>query len=191
MNNNLFDVLSVVFWSITYILIIVSGIMSKDERKMAIPYIAIVQNISWELCAVIRFNAFWMHMAWFVLDFIIAIIGFWYLSKKNRSIYLFFILFDYLMFTLLFDIPQGMMLSSFVIDLIMAISFLVERKKLSKKLNVPIAIAKLFGDLSAGLYYMQFNCLIVLITICVLVCNFAYMHFCIKEKEENKYARID
>ena len=49
------------------------------------------------------------------------------------------------------------MISGFAIDLIMAVMFLVDRKRLPPELKVPIALFKLIGDLCGGIYYGR-NC---------------------------------
>ena len=77
--------------------------------------------------------------------------------------------------------PAGMLISVFVIDLIMAINFLIQRKKLSPKMKTPIAITKLLGDTFAGLYYAPQSNLIGIIACVVFMCNICYLYLCLEE----------
>ena len=71
-----FDVLQAIFWSITYVLLIVYSIKNK---KHGISLVSIVLNISWETIALLydivnQFSS-WIHIFWFSLDLVILFFG--------------------------------------------------------------------------------------------------------------------
>lgn len=74
-----------------------------------------------------------------------------------------------------------MLISVFVIDVIMAIAYVLEFNKMTPTLKIPIAITKLFGDLFAGLYYGISRPLIGVFAIIVLIFNFIYLVLSLKE----------
>ena len=75
----------------------------------------------------------------------------------------------------IFSIDRGLFVSSFVIDLIMAIVYLLQRNKMSPHLKISISITKLLGDLFAGLYYFKGAKLVAIIAVIVFVCNVIYL----------------
>lgn len=81
-----------------------------------------------------------------------------------------------------------MLYSVFAIDLIMAIWFLVDRKTLSSKLKVPIAVTKLLGDMCAGFYYSEQSTLAGVIAVIVFVCNMYYLYLCLEERDASQKA---
>jgi len=81
----------------------------------------------------------------------------------------------------IFTIQSGMLISAFVIDLIMAVCYLVDRKKLSSKLKIPIAFTRLLGDLFAGVFYAPESIFIVIVAVIVFFCNLSYLYLCIEE----------
>ena len=74
-----------------------------------------------------------------------------------------------------------MLISVFVIDVIMAIAYVIEFNRMSPILKIPIAITKLFGDLFAGLYYGIDRPIIGIMAIAVLILNFIYLIMSLKE----------
>lgn len=68
-----------------------------------------------------------------------------------------------------------MLVSSFVIDLIMAIDFIVENNLVSKKGSVVIAITKLIGDACAGIYYCRNGIFIFILSVLVFMINLFYL----------------
>ena len=82
----------------------------------------------------------------------------------------------------------------FVIDLIMAIVFLVQIKQISPYLKIPVAATKLIGDLFAGLFYFKVLKLVAVIAVIVFLCNLAYLVLCIieyKTTDKKVYYRIE
>ncbi|MBQ9931100.1 MAG: hypothetical protein IJO79_01990 [Firmicutes bacterium] len=178
----MFDTLQIIFWSITYILVIVAGTQSWNLRKVSMPYVAGVLNFAWEICALYTSGGFWGHILWLGLDLVIVFFGFQFVStKKQKTLYLAAIAIATISLFIIFRHPEGMLVSVFVIDLIMAIYFLIDRKKLSPKLKVLIAVTKLLGDLFAGLYYGPLSDFIAVTATIVLLCNGYYLYLCIME----------
>jgi len=178
------DTLQIVFWSITYVLIIIAGSQSKILRKVSMPYIAGILNFSWEIRALYNSNGFWGHIMWLTLDLAIVYFSFKYIpTNKGQYIYTLSIIISTFLLLYIFTLSNGMLFSVFIIDFIMAICFLVDRKKLSPKLKVPIAVTKLIGDTFAGLYYAPQSIFIAGLAGLVLFCNMAYLYLCIWENE--------
>ncbi len=80
------DILTVVFWSIAYLMIIYAGFRSIAIKKVSMPYIAGVTNIAWEICALYWTSGFWGYWLWVITDLFIVFLDlfFWIrLSKKS------------------------------------------------------------------------------------------------------------
>ena len=179
------DILQVIFWSITYILINIAGYQNRDAKKTSIPYLAAAQNFSWEAVALIRSGGFWGHAVWLLLDAGILFFGFRFLhSLKKRCFFLAAILSLFLLFAGVFRLENGMLYSSFVIDFLMAVYYLIDRKKLSPKLKLPIAFTKLLGDTFAGLYYWRQSPFVAILAGLVLLCNLYYLYLCLEERDD-------
>lgn len=87
------DSLQIIFWSITYVLIIISSQRDRFEKLISIPYAAGILNFGWELCALQQSQGFWGHVLWLGLDAVIFAIGFFSLqSRKRKGIYRAYIL---------------------------------------------------------------------------------------------------
>lgn len=185
------DVVQILMWSVTYVLVIVSGIQNREEKKVAMPYFAGILNFAWEACALQQYQGFWGHIFWLGLDMGIVYFGFSYLpSLKCKALYAGAIYVAILALSYLFALPNGMLISVFVIDLILALNYLTARKKLSDKQKLPIAVTKLLGDLFAGIYYAPKLPAVAVMTILVLICNLLYVYLCYQEKmmKEKKIA---
>jgi len=179
------DDLQFVFWSIAYILIILSQLLDRKKKLLAIPLIAVVGNFSWELGAALTVG-YWTHVVWAALDVGILVFALrgtpkWY-SRIAAVVATACLTAVYLW---LFTVENGMLYSVFAVDLLMAVCFLVYRKQLSAKLAIPIALAKLLGDLCAGIYYGESNALIAVIASAVLLCNIMDLFLCIERRNVN------
>lgn len=177
------DTIQIVFWSITYILIIIAGFQSSEIKKVSMPYIAGILNFGWEACALQYSKGLWGHMLWLSLDMVIVYYGFRYLlTLKSKMLYVGSIYLLILVLSYVFTLADGMLISVFVIDVIMALLFLLNRKKLSHKMKVPIAVTKLLGDAFAGLHYASELPIIRIMAVFVLLCNLIYLYLCIRER---------
>lgn len=179
------DHFQAIFWSLTYILLIIHSLHYKDH---GIPLSAIVLNFAWETVALqnsIQSNHFsdslLIHIAWFFLDLIMVILFLSYETKisENKSrkiIFLFAYIISTICFVFLFN-RRYMLLSSFLIDLFMAIAFLLYLLFKYPNRNLLIYLvgfSKLLGDLCAWYYYRN-NPFIHEIGTGVLICNLLYI----------------
>ena len=64
-----FDFLQVLFWSITYVLVIIFNFRYKIA---GLPIIAMTTNFAWETIALTHYGRA-AHIVWFTLDFLIVI----------------------------------------------------------------------------------------------------------------------
>ena len=184
------DILTIVFWSLTYVLIVIAGFKSRNVKKVSMPYIAGVLNFSWEICALIVFRGNWGHVLWLLLDCVIVYFGFSYLGKvKQRLLYIISIVVITIVLFHIFKLPDGALISVFIIDLIMAIDFIVQSKALSSQFKVPIAITKLIGDLFAGIMCATSSILIAILAVLVFLCNLFYLCYCFEEQSKNMKAQ--
>lgn len=180
----MFDALSVIFWGITYILIVVFSIKNRTSKIRSISLLPPILNFSWELNALIVSQGFWGHIVWLGLDVLVVIACVAFINGlKKQLLYLAALPLGALLFYLLFRVDMGMLMSSFVIDLIMAVCFFVERKKLLRDGKIIIAITKLLGDLAAVIHYAPYSIIILIIGICVFVLNTAYLIYAIADRK--------
>lgn len=182
----LFDVLAGLFWSLTYILSIVYSIKYKAN---GIPIFCICSNFGWETIALIQSIFVWksfspavmVHIAWFILDAVIVMLYLLYESKWNenfgkKTAFVLYYAFTLILFTVAFN-NGGMLLSSFIIDLIMAVVFIFfafRKEMIFSLLSITIGITKLIGDAFAWLCY-KFDSTVNLIGIMALIFNSAYI----------------
>lgn len=187
----MFDALSVVFWGITYILIVVYSIKNRKSKIRAISLLPPILNFSWELNALIVSQGFWGHIVWLTLDvFVVIACAAFIKGTKKQLLYMAALVPGALLFHVLFRINMGMLMSSFVIDLIMAVCFFVEKKKLLKDGMILIGITKLLGDLSAVIHYAPYSVIILIIGIIVFILNVAYLVYAIAERMRERKAAI-
>lgn len=182
----MFDILAGVFWSVTYLLAIVYAAKYKTH---AIPIFCICSNFGWETVALIQSLFFvtvfspavLVHIAWFSLDAVIIVMFLFHESKWHEKIgikigVIFYYIVTLIVFAVLFK-TNGMLLSSFVIDLIMAVAFLFfayRKDMIFSPLSITIGITKFIGDLCAWIYY-KYDPVVNVIGIIVLICNLAYI----------------
>lgn len=180
MAPTLFEILTVVFWSIAYVLIIMAGFFSLKSKQISMPYLPGVVNIAWELCAFIK-SGFYGHLIWLALDVIIVIFGILFLADKKRiAIYIASILVSCLAFSYIFSLFRGMYYSVYIISLLIAIVYLIDIRKISPAFKTSIAVTKLLGDIFAMLTIEKEPWLLG-IMIAVLLCNLVYLILCLKE----------
>ena len=138
-----FDVLQGLFWSVTYILIIVYNVKNRSTN---IPPIAIFINFAWEINALLQDitvegTASFIHIAWCGLD--AAIVGSYLLLCKPvyfKKIFLMPIfLLGLLSFMVAFRHSNGMLITSFFIDFTMEMEYLLYSfSSRSKQMKVDI-----------------------------------------------------
>lgn len=177
------DILTVIFWTITYLFIVYAGFRSHSIKRVSMPYIAGILNIAWEICALYWISGFWGYILWLAIDLFIVYFGIRFLDSKIKKIaYIASIVFCTIGLFIIFNkFENGFVYSVYIIDLIMAICYLVERKRMSPMLKIPIAITKLLGDFFAGFVFKYYTFTVV-IAVLVFVCNLVYLCLCINEK---------
>jgi len=180
----MFDIVQIICWSITYVLIIIAGIMGFRDKKVSMPYVAGILNFSWEICAFWGSGGFWGHSLWLFLDVGIVILSVRCIKEnKGKLLYAVAVLVSFVVLKFVFSMQSGMLFSVFVIDLIMAVFFLIEREKLSGRIKIPIAFMKLLGDIFAGVYYAPQSKFVAVLALLVFFCNTSYLYLCIGEIE--------
>lgn len=177
------DYLTVGFWSVTYLLIVFAGYRSRADKQVSMPYIAGVLNFAWEICSMYWKPGFWGYILWFAIDITIVWFGFCFLdSARKRFCYIASIVFSTLALLLILQQSNsGFIYSVYIIDLLMAICYLAERKKLSPTLQITIGFTRLLGDFFAGFVFCRYTFTVV-IAIAVLICNCVYVYLCIRDK---------
>lgn len=79
-------------------------------------------------------------------------------------------------------LPGGMLLSSYVIDLVIAVEYVARIRHISPPGKLPIAIFKLLGDLFAWLFYCKQSIFVGIVGAVVLLLNLFYLAYCMEER---------
>lgn len=182
--DGLWGLLTVIFWSITYILIVIAGFLSQREEKVSMPYVAGVLNVAWEVAAMIYTKGNPGFIAWFFIDIFIVLWGVLFLpSAKKRILYGVSILVMIVLYLLSFNLfSPAFLFTVYLIDIIMEVEFIFKRARLSKKFKISIAVAKLLGDVFAGLTFGHLSVYIIIAALISFICNAVYLIMCIKER---------
>ena len=171
------------FWSLTYLLIIFNSIKYRTEKMVYMPLIAGALNFGWEINAIIESSGYWGHIIWLALDVVILTYNL-YILKNNvqRIIYFAIIVLCIFMLYGVFSIRafDGMLLSSFIIDIIMAIEYVAAVKRISPHTRTLIGLFRLLGDGFAWIANMRLSKAVLMIGIAVLVINMIYLCCCLE-----------
>lgn len=179
----MFDKLQVAVWSLTYLTITIFSIIYRQERKPFFPLIPGAVTIAWELLALIHSSGFIGHIFWFSLDIVILLYNVWILGNwKRRGRYFLVICASVviLYFVFSFKAFNGMLISSFVDDFLIAIIYLTEIKHISSHGRLLIGVMRLIGDFFAWLAYMQTSVFILIIGVLVFLTNILYCSYCLE-----------
>jgi len=181
--EGVWGILTLLFWSIAYILIVIAGFFSRKVRKVSMPYIASVLNAAWEIAATIYTHGNPGFIIWFIIDVFILFWGFIFSpSVKKKIIYCASVLLSTCILLVAFEkSTTAFLFTVYLIDVIMAFEFLVKRTKLSSKFKIAIAVTKLLGDLFAGLTFSYMYDFVIVFATVSFVCNCIYLIACIKE----------
>ena len=131
---NIFDSLQTLLWTATYVVIVYNGIKYRKERTIMMPLLPGALNYAWEFNALIVSKGMWGHILWLGLDTIIVLINLGNIRKnENKILYLVGIVASTIVLCYAFRLQNvsGMLISAYVIDLLLAISFLVCVRKIS------------------------------------------------------------
>lgn len=180
-----FDHLQLIFWSITYILLILYAIRFRIHGS---PLPATLLSLAWETVALANsvlsgvFSwALMGHLAWFSLDLVLVCLYLFHetnISEKRKEKLCF--LGGYLVLTAvmipLFE-DGYMLISSFIIDIAVALFYLhyaLFKHRNKSMLLFLIGNCRLLGDAFAWLFYRNYP-YIEPIGISVLICNILYL----------------
>lgn len=177
------EMLTGLFWALTYFLICISGFLSIKIKKPAMPYVAGVLNYAWEVNALVVMHGLWVYTLWFGLDLFVVIFGIYFLdSIKKKGIYLVSIIISTIFLKIIFSFEHGMVFTVFLIDLIMAASYLVRFKSLSPYLKKEIAISRFLGDFFAGFAGIRYSPYYAIFFVIICILNGIYIRKCFLEK---------
>ena len=182
------DVLQSVFWSLAYISIIVCGFRYRKEKLAFMPHIAGALNFAWEFHAFLGSGGYWVHTLWLLLDTLILAYNLYILENvRRRVLYSLAVLSFTAVMPAVIALPNGMLVSSFIIDIEMAAVYLLvlwkDRPKTSQRhdyiyIYIFIAVFRLLGDLFAWLAYMRYSTAVLMIGAAVLCVNIFYLCSC-------------
>lgn len=184
--TSIFDTLQVAFWSLTYITIIACGVKHPEEHKPMMPYIAGGLNLSWELNALLLYHHY-AHIIWSGLDVVIFVLNCRNLKLSGNCRQYIYILYVFATETTIYGmlkLPGGMLLSSYVIDLVIAVEYVARIRHISPHGKLPIAIFKLLGDLFAWLFYCKQSIFVGIIGAAVFLLNLFYLAYCMEERSQ-------
>lgn len=180
----MFDILQIVFWTITYLLIIFYGIKYRQSPVLFMPLLAGSLNLAWEINAVLLQSFSIGCAVWAFLDLFIFVHNFRLLKQRKRVMYLVWLLIISFVFYFLFRVSawNGKEVTVFTIDILMAGEFILCAKRITRHGKIPIAIAKLLGDLFAWLHYLRNSSFIAVAGLIVLLLNTLYLAICLEEQ---------
>ena len=171
------DVIQVIFWCLTYILVLFYQLRKK---KQIIPSLVVIQNLSWEFNSVLFsrcFNyALLFRFLWLMLDFFIFMTILKMTIKISALKQIRSLLFLTVLFIPVFLYGDNLILS-FVIDAVIAFCWLLDlvRSKNSNTCLVFVGFSKFFGDYFAWLAYRSTSFFVHLIGYFVLILNVAFI----------------
>lgn len=196
----LFDSLDGFFWCVTYSLVI---LFHYHYHEMTIPPVAVANNLGWETAAfVLGISGFqrlsWMHIAWFALDAGVALTYVLYCkplyARRKTAFFAYYALILFAFFILFTKTDSGMLVSSFVIDLTMALEwfmyFSTKEKLKTNYIVISLCITKLVGDICAWLAYRGISMTANVIGIAVLFLNLGCLIAALLRRRNRKSVRI-
>lgn len=176
------------FWAASYLLIVIFSIAYHSEKKVFMPLISGMLNFGWEIFALRTSGGYWVHIVWLLLDCIILAYNIFILDGFKKK--LTYALMTAACIPLLYFVFQtsffdGMLISSFVIDIIMALEYLLFAKWLSGRGQIAIGVFRLLGDFFAWYGNRRFSKFVLVAGMIVLALNLAYVATCffIQEKQ--------
>lgn len=190
------DYIEAFFWSVTYIIIIFTAFINKNDRRFPISTLTVMINFAWEIASVFysNFDSFsranFIRFSWFFFDiFIFLLLCFKVKNKlvKKKTFYRYLIVLFVLMpiFYYCFkNINYGMTISAFVIDAHMEFMFWKNRRRLDPSNRLRIGIAKILGDFFAGLYYSTIHISAAILGVVALIFDVLYIIYAIKEQRQ-------
>lgn len=182
----------IICWSLAYVLIIACEIKYEKEHVLLMPLIAGSLNFAWEVNAVIVSHGFYGHVLWAALDVAILIHNIRYLNGRKRVWYTILVAAMVAILYGVFRIPDvdGQIISVFLIDLIMAVEYVVCAKCITPHGRNLIGLLRLLGDLLAWLINMRQSVFVAVVGLAVLLINLFYLAICLEsDAQERKKVR--
>ena len=179
-DKELIEVLLGVCWAISYALIVMGGYWYRHEKLFFMPLISGALNFAWEIHALCSSGGYWAHIVWLLLDCAILLQNLYFLSSvKKRFLYSACVIAAVAALYGVFSVKSfdGMLLSSFVIDVIMAVEYLAVITKLSPKMRILIGIFRLLGDAFAWISNLRFSLFVCILGIVILSINIFYISY--------------
>lgn len=149
---------------------------------------ASVLNPAWDINSMMMFGLLIGRIVWLVLDIIIFAINAVRLrNKKKASIYILAELLIIIILRWIFMVnTEGMIWSVFSIDLIMAVDYIAEQKRISIHGQIPIASTKLMADLCAWIAYIGRSRFAAVVGCMVFFVNLFYLAICMEISSRQK-----
>ena len=132
----IFDWLQILLWTAVYITVVFNGIKYRHERPLIMPYLPGALNFAWEVNAFSVSGGMPGHILWLGLDTIILVLNIRNIRGwEKRILYLLGIGALILGLWYIFSATEydGMLISAFIIDLIMALVFVLRVHAISKR----------------------------------------------------------
>ena len=186
------DTMSLILWSAVYIIILWNGIRSHGKMGLMIPLLACTFNLSWEVNAAVNSGGFWGHMAWFLLDvgvFLLNMNFVWRNAKRPAKYTVIYFTVTILSMQLFHDIfrhENGMLISSFVINFIMSVMFIVLGKQIEMTGKIPIAAAKMIGTLCASIVCGKISLFLAVLGTIIFLVDLFYLACCMEEQSRSR-----
>lgn len=188
MGDVLLNHLTIIFWTLAYVIIVLCGIQNRKTPLLYMPLLAGSLNFAWEVNALFLSNVFYGHVLWAVLDIFIIIHNVRFLEKSKRIKYLLFIaVLTFAMYGI-FRIPNidGQKISSFLLDLIMAVEYVLYAKRIAPQGRISVGVLMFLGDLFAWLAYMQNSVFVTVCGLIVLLLKLFYLAICLEQNSHNR-----
>lgn len=182
------DAAIIIFWSLAYACMVIYSFIYRKEKKPFMPLIAGALNFGWEIHALITSGGNWgTHCMADSRLFhpCIQSIHSWRFQKRlsYAAAVAACIIGLYGAFSITsFD---GMLISSFVIDIIMAVEYVCTIKHISPRGRTIIGVFRLIGDLFAWLVNKGFSVIVFVIGAIVLLINLLYVAYCFELEKNN------
>lgn len=185
------DTAMALFWSLAYACMVVYSFIYRKEKKPFMPLIAGTLSFGWEVQAFITSGGYWGHIAWLTLDCFILVYNLYILgSFKKRLSYAAVVVASIVGFYGVFSITffDGMLISSFVIDIIIAVQYMCSIIHISPRGRTIIGIFRLLGDLFAWFANKEPTVVFVIGAV-VLLINLLYVAYCFELEKEGAQAK--
>lgn len=168
--------------------IVWNGIKYREEANMMMPFLACIINFAWEICAVLENRGYWGNSIWLALDIGIYILNIEVIWKRARNpvryiaLYLIVTVVCVLSGFAIFRFAYGMVYSSFIVNLLDSLIFVLFVKSISLRAKITVAVTKMIGTFCATLFYGQDSLFIAVTGSAIFLLDLFYLACCFEEK---------